>query len=164
MIKIEKVTLNIGVGQPGDKLTAAKLLLEKLSGQKPIETKAKGRIPTWNLRPGLAIGTKVTLRGKRAMDVLNKCLDSVERKIKERSFDTSGNFAFGVREYIDIPGVKYDPKIGMFGLDVIVTLEKPGFSVRKRKIAPRKIPTRHKITKAESIDYASKNLKVEIVQ
>ncbi len=163
MIKIEKVTLNIGVGVSGEKLEAAKTLLQRLSGQKPIETKAKDRIPTWNLRPGLPIGTKVTLRGKRAVEILNRCLDSVERKLKASSFDTSGNFAFGVREYIDIPGIKYDPKIGMFGLDVIVTLEKPGFRIKRRKIAPRSIPTRHRITKTESIDFVSKDLRVEIL-
>jgi large subunit ribosomal protein L5 len=161
-IRIEKVTLNIGVGSTGEKLEAAKTLLKMLTGQKPIETKARDRIPTWNVRPGLPIGTKVTLRGKKAQEVLKKCLESVDNQVKSKNFDKSGNFAFGIREYIEIPGVRYDPKIGMFGFDVMVTLERPGYRVKKRKRAPRKIPTVHRITKNDAMDYVTKNFKVEI--
>ena len=132
MISIEKVTLNLGVGAAGENLEKAKKLLEMVSKQKPIETKGKKRIPTWNVRPGVPIGTKVTLRGKKAEEVLSTLLDSVERKLKKSNFDQLGNVSFGIHEYIDIPGFKYDPDIGMLGFDVNVTLQKWGYRVKKR--------------------------------
>jgi large subunit ribosomal protein L5 len=162
MISIEKVTLNVGVGGAGEKLEKAKKLLEKLSGQKPIETAATKRVPTWNIKQGMIIGTKVTLRGKKAADVLNRCLEAVENKIKASSFTDDGNFSFGVREYIDMPSMKYDPELGMFGFDVCITLRKWGYRVKKRKRAPAKIPKKHVITKAEAMDFAKK-LGIEVV-
>ena len=162
MISVEKVTLNIGVGGAGEKMERAKLLLERLAGQKPIETVGKKRIPAWNVKPGFPIGTKVTLCGKRAGDVLNRCLDSVDRKLRERNFDATGNFAFGVREYIDVPGLKYMPEIGMFGFDVCVTLKKHGYRVKKRKRKQTGIPKRHFITKTEAVDYAKTALTAQI--
>lgn len=164
MVKIEKITLNIGVGASGEKLENAKRLLEKLSEQKPIETISRKRIPTWNLRKGLPIGVKVTVRGKKARELLNLFLDSVGRKLNASSFDKFGNFSFGVREYIDIPGVKYDPKIGMFGFDVNVTIANPGYSIKRRKIKPASIPLRHMITKEEAVNFVTKELNVEVVQ
>lgn len=162
-IKIEKVTLNIGVGSSGEKLEKAKLLLQRLTGQKPIETLSRKRIPTWDIRKKLPIGVKVTLRGRKALEFLDKCLDSVDRRIPKKSFDNSGNFSFGVREYIDLPGFKYDPSIGMFGFDVCVTLMKPGLRVMKRKRKERKPPTKQRVKKDESIDFAEKELKVEVI-
>jgi large subunit ribosomal protein L5 len=88
MIRIEKVTVNIGVGVAGEKLEKAKALIEKMTGQKAVECVSNKRIPTWGVRKGLAIGTKTTLRGKKAADFLERCLTSVERKIKSSSFDT----------------------------------------------------------------------------
>jgi len=132
MITIEKITINIGVGQAGEQLEKAKNLLKKLTGQQPIETKTKKRIPTWGVRKNMSLGTKVTLRGKKAEEFLTKCIESVDKQIKTKSFDEKGNFSFGVKEYIDLPGVKYDPDIGVFGFDVCVTLKKWGYRTTKR--------------------------------
>ena len=162
MISIDKVTINIGVGAAGEKMEKAKKLIEKLSDQKAVEIKTKKRIPTWGVRKGLAIGTKTTLRGKKAEEFLNKALDSVERRINEKSFDKTGNFAFGIREYIDIPGFKYDPDIGMLGMDVAVTLNKWGYRITKRKVKRSRIPLKHRITKEDSINYAKEKLKIEV--
>gem|GEM_PF-3564160 len=93
-IRIEKVVVNIGVGEPGERLEKAKTLLQRLTGAKVVETEAKKKIPKWGIRPGLKIGVKVTLRGKAAEEFLNKALDAVDRKIKESSFDEFGNFSF----------------------------------------------------------------------
>ena len=127
MIKIEKVTINIGVGKAGESIEKAGRLLENLCDQKPVRTISKSRIPTWGIRKKQPIGVKVTLRGNKAIDFLNKSLDAKERILKRKQFDDCGNFAFGIHEYIDIPGIKYDPEIGIFGFDVCVTLEKDGY-------------------------------------
>lgn len=162
MISIEKVTVNIGIGAAGEKLEKAKKLLEKLTGQKPVENKSDKRIPTWNVRPGLAIGTKVTLRGKKAIDFLNLSLDARDRKVKDSNFDNLGNFSFGIHEYIDVPGFKYDPDIGILGFDVSTTLQKWGYRIKKRKRKTATPPKRHLITKGESIEYFKKNFSVVI--
>ncbi|MBI1973517.1 50S ribosomal protein L5 [Candidatus Micrarchaeota archaeon] len=162
MIGVEKVTLNIGTGAPGEKLEKARALLEKLAQQKPVETHSRKRIPTWNLKKGMSIGTKVTLRGKKAAELVNKCLDAVDHRLKPSSFDGQGNFAFGVREYIDVPGFKYDPAIGIYGFDVCVTLKKWGYRIAKRKRKQTGIPKRHFISKEEAIEFAKKNFKVEV--
>ena len=162
MISIEKVTVNIGVGVAGEKLEKAKKLLEKLTGQKPVENKSDKRIPTWNIRPGLAIGSKVTLRGKKAIEFLNLALDARERKVKDSNFDNLGNFSFGIHEYIDVPGFKYDPDIGILGFDVSATLQKWGYRVKKRKRRTATPAKRHLITKKESMEYFKKNFSVVI--
>ncbi len=162
MISIEKVTINIGVGQAGEQMEKAKKLIEKLTGQKAIERHTQKRIPTWGVRKGLAIGAKTTLRKQKAEEFLKKCLDAVDNKIKSKSFDEYGNFGFGVKEYIDLPGVKYDPEIGMFGFDVNVTMKKWGYRNTKRKIKQTKIPKKHRVTKQEAIDYMKQKYNVEV--
>ncbi len=154
-IKIEKITLNIGTGGPGDKMEKAIKLLTKISGMKPVETKTMKRIPTWGLRPKLSIGVKVTVRGKKAEELLSRLIKSLDNKVDPKKFDKSGNLSFGIREYIDIPGVQYDMDIGIIGLEAAVTLIRPGFRVRRRKIRQSKIPTRHRITKQEAIEFIS---------
>lgn len=149
-IQVEKVTLNIGTGKPGAELEKALKLLQALAGKKPVETKTVKRIPTWGLRPGLSIGAKVTLRGKEAEEMLKRLLQAVEHKLRNYQIGKDGNFAFGVKEYIDIPGMKYNMEIGMMGLEAAVTLRRAGFSIRRRKIKPKKLPDRHKIHKDET--------------
>jgi large subunit ribosomal protein L5 len=163
MISVEKITLNIGVGTAGETLEKAKKLLVKFTEQKPVETKSIKRIPAWDLKKGTSIGAKVTLRGKKAEETLNRCLDAVERKIKKRSFAEGGNVSFGVREYIDIPGFKYDPDIGMFGFDVCITLKKWGYRIGKRKLKKAGMPARHILKKDEAIDFMVKKFNVEVI-
>ena len=161
-IRVVKVTLNIGIGQAGDNLDKAIKLLNKISNKKPIQTKTQKRIPTWGLRPGLPIGGKVTLRNKEAEKILKRLLSAVENRLNPRSFDNEGNFSFGIKEYLDIPEVEYDPSIGIIGLEVSVTLERPGFRIKRRKVKTKKIPIRNKITKEEAIKFIQEKFKVKI--
>ncbi len=163
-IKIEKITLNIGVGQAGDKLEKAKKLLNQVTNKKPILTKTQKRIPTWGLRPNLPIGTKVTLRDYEATLLLQRLFTAIDNQISEKKFDKFGNFAFGIQEYIDIPDVSYDIDIGIIGLEVAVTLKRAGFRIKKRRIKPSKIKQSHLITKREAIDFIKHNFKVKIAE
>src|SRR3989338_7442921 len=162
MTKLEKVTLNISIGGEKHDVEKAQALLEKITSKKSITTKAKKRIPTWGLRKGLPIGAKVTLRRKEASEFLKKCLDANDNTLKEQNFDDHGNFAFGIKEYIDLPGTKYDPEIGLLGFDVCVTLNKWGYRNQKRKIQKSKIPQRHRLTKNEGIEFAKKHFSIGV--
>jgi large subunit ribosomal protein L5 len=162
-IVIDKVTLNIGVGHAGAELENAKLLLERLTGHKAIETHARVRNPVFKIKKGDPIGAKVTLRGKEALEFIKKALQAKSNRISKRSFDRAGNFSFGVAEYIDFPGMKYDPKIGIIGFDVCVTLRRRGGSRTSRKRTARsKIGPSHKITQSEAYEFVKSALGVEI--
>ncbi|MFH0836284.1 MAG: 50S ribosomal protein L5 [Candidatus Micrarchaeota archaeon] len=161
LVKLEKVTLNIGSGEGGERLDKARALLEKLSGRKAVLTLARTRNPTFHLRKGQPIGVKVTLRGIQAKEFLKRALESVDNVLNQKKF-FNGGFAFGVREYIDFPGVKYDPKIGMFGFDVCVTLTKPGARVARRRIAPKRLPRKQRVSQQEALEFAkSFGVKIE---
>lgn len=161
-VQLDKITLNVGVGQSGEPLQRAKELLEKISNSTPVLTAAKDRNPTFKIRKGDLIGAKVTLRKAKAQDVLTRCLKACENTLLIGNFDRNGNVSFGVKEYIDVPGLKYDPKIGMMGFDVAVTLTKPGMRVQKRKIAKTKVPQKQKVTKEEAITYMKDAFKISV--
>ena len=159
-INIEKVTLNIGVGNEPNKLEKAMILLEKITNSKPQKTFTKKRIPTWNIRPGLAIGCKVTMRGKKAELILKKLLYAVNNNLKDSQFDSKGNFSFGIKEYIDIPDVKYEVNLGIIGLEVAVTLQRPGFRIKKRTVKQSNIPSKHQISKQQAIDFIKERFNI----
>lgn len=162
-ILIEKVTVNIGVGQPGESLDHARELLGRLAdGRTTVETKAKRREPTFKLRKDLPIGTKVTLRGKAAKDFLEKALIAKRKVLKASNFDKQGNVSFGVHEYIDFPGVKYDPSMPMFGFDVCVSLTRKGKRVALRKLRSAKIGKKHRIAKEEAMEFVKANFGVTL--
>jgi len=161
-IRIEKITLNIGSGKDQTRLDKGINLLQSLTGIKPIKTFAKKRIPGWGLRPGLPIGCKLTLRKDAAVEMLAKLLKAVDNNLKPSQFDISGNIAFGIPEYIDIPGAKYDPSIGIMGLEVCVTLERPGFRIKRRRLRKRKISARHIITKEEAIKFMESKFNIKV--
>ncbi len=162
-ILIEKVVVNIGVGQPGDDLEHARDLLSRLAGgRKTVETHAKKRQPTFKLRKGLPIGTKLTLRGASAKEFLEKALSGKRKVLNQKNFDKQGNFAFGIHEYIDFPGAKYDPSMPMFGFDICVSLARKGKRVALRKIKKGSIGKKHKITKEEAIEYAKSAFGIEV--
>ncbi|MEM4634210.1 MAG: 50S ribosomal protein L5, partial [Candidatus Anstonellaceae archaeon] len=161
-VMIEKVTLNIGVGKSGQELENAKTLLERLSGAKAVPTKAKSRNPVFRIKKGDIIGTKTTLRGKAALDFVKKALKVKGFVLPSRSFDKDGNFSFGVPEYIEFPGAKYDPQIGMLGFDVCVTLCRRGFRVGKRRRGRSKIGKKHRLSKEDGIAFARDVLSVKV--
>ena len=161
-IKIEKVILNIGAGKDQSKLDKAVLLLKNISGKNPVKTYTNKRIQEWGLRPGLPIGCKITLRGNEAKEILVRLLDAKDNNLTDSQFDNNGNISFGINEYIDITSVKYEPKIGIMGLQICITLKRPGFRIKRRYLQKRKIPTRHQIKKQEAIDFMKKNFDVKV--
>lgn len=148
-ILIDSVTLNIGAGTEAEKVEKAALLLSRISGRKAVKTFAKKRIPTWKIRPGLPVGARVSLRGKGAEELLKRLLTAVDFTLPKSSFTNNG-FSFGVKECVDIPEVKYDPKIGIIGLDTIVALKRRGYRVSRRKIKKAKIGAGHTISGDEA--------------
>jgi len=161
-IKIFKVTLNFGAGKDQGKLEKGVKLLKNITGIDPVKTKTTKRLAAWGLRPGLPIGAKITLRNSEALGVLPRLLKAVEFNLKEDCFDNEGNVSFGIKEYIDIDKIEYDPKIGIIGLQVCVTLERPGFRIKRRKIAPTKVPAKHRITKDDAMQFMKEKFKVNI--
>jgi large subunit ribosomal protein L5 len=161
-IRIEKVTLNIGAGKDEEKLKKGKKLLKTITEIEAVNTFTKKRIPGWGLRPGLAIGCKITLRHQKAIEILKRLLEAKDNTLSLRNFDDKGNFSFGIAEYIDIPGIKYDPEIKIMGLEVAVTLERPGFRIKKRRVQIKKIPKKHMITQEESVEFMKKGFNIII--
>mgnify|MGYP006278053121 FL=1 len=161
-IQIAKVTLNIGCGTDHTKMDKAVKLIKLIAGIDPVKTYATKRIPSWNLRPGLPIGCKITLRKEHAREVLDRLLQSRDMILTEGCFDGSGNISFGVKEYIDIPGVEYDQEIGIMGLEASVTLKRPGYRIKHRSVQRKKIHGHHRITKEDAIGFAKEELKVKV--
>ncbi|MBS3068877.1 50S ribosomal protein L5 [Candidatus Micrarchaeota archaeon] len=160
---VDKVTLNIGVGHAGADLENAKLLLSRISGTKAIETAARVRNPVFKIKKGDPIGAKTTLRGKAALELLKKALLVKAGTLPSKCFDARGNFSFGVPEYIDMPGVKYDPQIGIIGFDVCVTLKRRGYRVAQRRRACAKIGKAHLLTKEDGMEFARTQLGINVV-
>ena len=161
-IKIEKLTLNIGAGRDEKVLKKAVKLLKNITGIDPVQTTTKKRLAAWGLRPGLPIGAKITLRGEEIYELASRLLVAKDKKIKKSWFDNHGNVSFGIHEYVDIPGVKYDTEIGILGLQVSLTLSRPGFRVKKRKLNKSAIGKSHLITREEAIDYISGRFEVAL--
>ena len=159
-IGIAKITLNVGAGKNEDMLKKGLILLKKLTPIKPVKTKTSRRIPGWGLRPGLAIGCKVTVR-KDAEKLLKRLLVAKENILLEKNFDNNGNFSFGVPEYIDIEGLEYDPDLKIMGLEAAVTLERPGFRVKHRQKKSTKLGKKQLINKEQAIEFV-KGLGVEV--
>lgn len=159
-IRMEKLTVNIGCGTGGEKLDKAKKLLEKLTGKKVVITKSRKR-STFGVAKDRPLGCMITLRGNDAKDFLKKALEAIDKNIPAKSFDRQGNFSFGIKEQIDLPGVKYEPEIGIYGMDVCVTLERRGFRVKKKRI-PHKVGKKHIIGKEESKQWAIKNFGAKV--
>ncbi len=160
---IAKVTANIGVGEGGEKLQRAARILEMLTGQKPSFRKAKKTIKEFGIRKGEPIAVAVTLRREKAMKFLNSVLEAVGRRVKGSSFDDFGNVSIGIKEHIMLPGVKYDPELGIFGMDVAITLERPGYRVMRRRRKRSEVPRRHRISKEEAQAFLEYALNVKVV-
>jgi large subunit ribosomal protein L5 len=157
-IKLEKVVLN--VGGVDEKLKKGELLLQSISGKKPCRIRATKRIPTWNVRPGLEVGVKVTLRGKDAVDMLKKLLPAIDNKLKEKQIQDNF-FSFGIHEYIEIPGVEYIREVGIMGFEITAVFSRAGKSIEKKKIKRGKTH-RLVVGRKEIEDYLINNFKTEI--
>jgi len=162
-ITLEKVVLNMGLGRSGDVIQVAKTALEQISGKKPSAREAKETQRDWGIRKGEPIGVAVTVRGDDAKELLKRLLEAKGNQVKGKSFDGFGNYSFGINEHIDIPGVKYDPKIGILGLGISVTLTRPGYGIRKRSKHKANVGKKHVITAQEAKDYLIKEFGVTVV-
>ncbi len=162
-ITLEKVVLNMGLGKSGDIILVAKKALDHISGKKSCARDAKETQREWGVRQGEPIGVAVTIRGKDAHDLLKRLLDAKANQINGKSFDNFGNFSFGIKEHIDIPGVKYDPQVGILGLGISVTLTRPGYGIRKRSKHKASVGKAHTIKSQEAKDYLVKEFGVTIV-
>ena len=160
---LSKVVVNIGVGEPGEKVSRASNLLEGLTGQKSVRTPARRTNRDLGIRKGDLIGCKVTLRKDLAEDFLRKALDAVDGTVRSKWFDDEGNFSFGIEEHINIPGVQYDPQIGIFGMDVCVTIERKGYRIKRRKLRKRKLPRHHRVSKVAAMRFVHDRYGVRVV-
>lgn len=161
--KIEKVVINISVGKSGEPLEKAVKVLKDLTSQTPCKRKAKTTIRDFGIRKGEPIACIVTLRNDKASEFLKKVLPIIDNKISKESFDQHGNFSFGIKEHIEIPGVKYDPDIGIFGMDVCVSLIRKGYRVKNRHRKKAKIGFKHILKPEEAMLFAKEVFGVEIV-
>lgn len=161
-IKLEKVVLNMGVGKSGDAIETAKIALEQITEKKPSSRNAKKAYRDWGVRKGEPIGVAVTVRNDDAKLLLKRLFEAKGNKIQTKSIDQMGNLSFGIKEHIDIPGIKYDPKIGILGLDVSIRLVRPGFRISIRSKHKASIGKSHKITTNEAKEYLVKEFGVDV--
>ncbi len=162
-VRIEKVVVNIGVGSSGEKLNKAMQVLEMITGQKPAPRKAKKTIKEFKIKKGENIACIVTLRKEKAKNFLSKALLAIGNKIKAGWFDDRGNMSFGIREHIQIPGTKYDPELGIFGMNICVLLSRPGYRVKLRRRKRSKIGRNHLVSRTEAMNFFRKEFNVEII-
>lgn len=164
-LRVEKVTVNIGVGEAGEKLVKAQKVLEMVTQQKSVQTMSKTVNRDLGIRVGMPLGCKVTLRGEAAESFLVKALSIRENKIYSYSFDKEGNMSFGISDYTDFEGMKYDPEIGIFGMDVNVVVRRVGGArVERRSLLSRRLPKEHRVQRDEAIQFMQDKFKVEVVQ
>jgi len=163
-LHVEKVVVNIGVGEAGERLVKAEKVLEMVTKQKPVETLSKTVNRDLGIREGMPLGCKVTLRGDEAISFVKQALSIREMRVHEYSFDKEGNMSFGISDYTDFEGMKYDPEIGIFGMDVSVVLRRPGNRITQRALLKRKIPKSHRVGRDEAIQYMKDNFQIEVIE
>jgi large subunit ribosomal protein L5 len=157
VVRILKVTLNIATGKSGEPLEKAKKVLTQLTNKTPTTKQAKKAIKDWGVRKGEPIAAVVTLRGNDASEFLKRALDAVSNKVNESSFDDYGNFSFGIKEHIEIPGTRYIPELGIFGATIHVTLGRPGYRIRTRAIRPSKMGRNHYVSHEDAVKFMQNN-------
>jgi large subunit ribosomal protein L5 len=160
--RIEKVIVNMSVGKSGEPLERATTVLEQLTGQKPCKRKAKKTIRDFGIRKGEPIACLVTLRKEKAKEFVKRALQAVENKVSKDCFDQYGNFSFGIKEHIDIPGTKYVPELGIHGMDVSVALSRPGQRVKYRHRAKSIVGIKHRLSLEEAIEFVQDEFGIQV--
>jgi large subunit ribosomal protein L5 len=162
--RIAKIVVNICTGKSGEPLQKAMDVLQQITGQKACQRKAKRTVRDWGVRKGEPIACMVTLRGEKARAFLKRAIDAHGNRLRKSSFDAGGNFSFGIREHIQLPGVRYDPAIGIFGMDVCTTMEKSGYRVKRRRYLRARVGKAQLLTPEESLNYLKESFGIEIVE
>ena len=161
-ISVDKVVINIGVGKSGEPMEKAKKALTELTGHQPAVRGAKKTVRDFGIHQGEPIGAIVTLRREEALEFLKRAVAAKRNMLKASSFDDFGNFSLGVHEHIDIPGTKYNPDIGIFGMDINVVLVRPGYRIARKSRKRAKIGKSHRINKQEAIEFFKKQFGVGV--
>jgi large subunit ribosomal protein L5 len=161
-IRVGKVVVNIGLGKSGEAIERGKRVLEQVTGQKPAQTRAKRSVRDFGIHKGEPIGVVVTVRGEKTLPLITKLLAAREKKLKESCFDSRGSVSFGIKEHIEIPGIRYDPAIGILGMNVSILLERPGFGVARRSRRQSKVGRAHLVSRDEAMQYFRDNFGVTV--
>lgn len=160
---VSSVMLNCAVGRSGQPLEDAKEVLRSITDREPAERLAKRSVREFSIREGEAIAAMVTMRGEEAYKQLKRLLETKDYKLKETCFDEFGNFAFGVKEHINVEGTRYDPNLGIIGFNVVVQMARPGFRVHYRRSRQKKVPKAHKLSREESMKYIQDQFDIKII-
>ncbi len=163
-VRVIKVVVNAGVGESGEARTKAARVLEMVTHQKPVATRSHATNRDFGIRKGQEIGAKVTLRGDVALDFLTRAFDARDKQLDVDSIDRLGNFSFGIADYTDFTGMKYDPQIGIHGMDVAVEMGRAGFRIRQRRVQSRPLPKGLRSTRDETRAYLAGSLGVTILE
>ncbi len=163
-VRIIKIVVNTGVGESGEARTKAEKVLQMVTHQKPVATRSHSTNRDFGIRKGQEIGAKVTLRGAAAVDFLGRAFEARDRQLDVDSIDRSGNFSFGIADYTDFTGMKYDPTIGIHGMDVAVEVGRAGFRVRRRRVQPRPLPRALRSTREETRAFLSTAFQVTVLE
>ena len=152
-INVHKVVINIGVGRSGEPIDKAKNALLELTNQQPAVRGAKKTVRDFGIHKGEPIGVIVTLRRESAIEFVKRIIAAKQNVLKASSFDNYGNISLGIHEHIDIPGTKYNPDIGIFGMDVNIVLNRPGYRIARKSRRSAKIGKTHRINREEAIEF-----------
>jgi large subunit ribosomal protein L5 len=162
--RIDKVVVHVGVGESGQRLVNAETILKQITHQSPVRSLAKKTLPTFGIKKREPIGAKLTLRGKAAEDFLAVAFKAAGNSLKRSQFDEQGNFSFGIEEHTDFPGMRYDPEIGIFGMDVSVAMKRAGYRISRRRVAQKRLPQRQKLGMDEAMGFVQKRFGVKILE
>jgi large subunit ribosomal protein L5 len=154
----------VGVGESGQRLVNAETIMKVITKQQPVRSIAKKTLPNFGIKKNEPIGAKLTLRGKAAEDFLVTALKAAGNTLKRSQFDQQGNFSFGIEEHTDFPGMRYDPEIGIFGMDVSVALKRAGYRIALRRVGQKKLPVRQRLGKDDTVEFVKAKFGIEILE
>ena len=163
-VRVIKVVVNSGVGESGEPRAKAEKVLQMITQAKPVATRSRATNRDFGIRLGQEIGAKVTLRGPEAVDFLTRAFDARDRQLDPDSVDRSGNFSFGIGDYTDFAGMKYDPAIGIHGMDICVEVGRAGWRVRSRHRAARPLPRHQRVTPDETRKFLAETFHVTFLE